>query len=230
MIIKYMPVIISFILGAVLSGVVPALAENRTIEAYYNNIKIRINGEFIEPDVEPCIINNRTFCPARFIAEPLGASVSFNETDNCIDIVSKKDDAPVIQPEESSTQSTEDSISITQPVEEQNQKAPASQYDNSGLPEGMVYVDYKGCKAIQYNTKIYISKIDMEEKFEFEFIDYFHIRGFGKNIVDKSIYFFKHKSGCNITLSLTNDGIKVNGIEYFNSSSSTDFKNILKGY
>lgn len=87
--------IISFILGAILFSGVVTFAENRTITAFYNNIGLRVNGQFIYTDVDPCIIEGRTMVPARFIAEALGASVSFNETDNCVDVVSNVTPEPI---------------------------------------------------------------------------------------------------------------------------------------
>lgn len=80
--------IISFILGALLFLTIPVFAESRTINAFYNNIRLRINGIFIETDVEPFVVNGRTMVPARFVAESLGASVRFNDDENCVDIES----------------------------------------------------------------------------------------------------------------------------------------------
>lgn len=79
---------VSFILGAMLFSSIPVLAESRAINGFYNNIRLKVNGTFIETDVEPFIVDGRTMVPARFVAEPLGASVSFNETDNCVEVVS----------------------------------------------------------------------------------------------------------------------------------------------
>ncbi len=80
----------AFILGAILFLSLPAFAESRTINGFFNNIRLKVNGEFIETDVEPFIVNGRTMVPARFIAEPLGGSVKFNEKENCVEITSDK--------------------------------------------------------------------------------------------------------------------------------------------
>ena len=80
--------ITSFILGALLFLTIPAFAESRTINALYNNIRLKINGIFIKTDVEPFIVNGRTMVPARFVAESLGATVRFNDDENCVDIES----------------------------------------------------------------------------------------------------------------------------------------------
>ena len=44
-----------------------------------NQIKIVIDGKEIKPDVPTQIINGRVMVPARFIAEPLGAKVDWDE-------------------------------------------------------------------------------------------------------------------------------------------------------
>lgn len=75
-----------FMIAAFLFTGVTVFADTQSIQAFYNSIRVRVNGVFIETDVEPCIINGRTMVPARFVAEPLGATVSFNETDNSVDI------------------------------------------------------------------------------------------------------------------------------------------------
>jgi len=80
--------IISFILGALLFITIPVFAETRTINAFYNNIKLKINGMFIKTDVEPFIVNGRTMVPARFVAESLGATVNYNDKEYCVEIVS----------------------------------------------------------------------------------------------------------------------------------------------
>lgn len=79
-----------FILGAIIFGAIPVMAESRTISGFYNNIRLKVNGIFIKTDVEPFIVNGRTMVPARFVAEPLGATVKFNETENCVEVVSKQ--------------------------------------------------------------------------------------------------------------------------------------------
>lgn len=83
--------VVSFILGAILFITLPVFAESRDIKAFYNNIRLKVNGVFVKMDAEPFIINGRTMVPARFVAEPLGATVKFNETENCVEIVSNNE-------------------------------------------------------------------------------------------------------------------------------------------
>lgn len=77
--------LLGFIIGAILFGSTGfVLAENKTVEAFYNNIKLVVNGKNIEMDVEPFIANGRTYVPARYVAEALGSSVSWDETNNAV--------------------------------------------------------------------------------------------------------------------------------------------------
>jgi hypothetical protein len=81
--------LLGFIIGGILFGSTSlVMAENKTIEAFYNNIKLIVNGNEITMDTEPCIIGGRTFVPARFVAEALGASVSWDETNNSVIVTS----------------------------------------------------------------------------------------------------------------------------------------------
>ena len=50
-------------------------------------IKIYINGQVVESDQPPLLIDNRTFVPIRVIAEDLGATVDYKKEDR---IVTKK--------------------------------------------------------------------------------------------------------------------------------------------
>ena len=59
----------------------------------YNEIKIAIDGDYIDFDVAPQIINNRTMVPLRAIFESLGADVEWdNDTQT---VIAVKDDITV---------------------------------------------------------------------------------------------------------------------------------------
>lgn len=51
-------------------------------------IKLFIDGEIIQCDVPPQIINGRVMVPARFVAEPLGARVEWDERSRTVIILS----------------------------------------------------------------------------------------------------------------------------------------------
>lgn len=48
--------------------------------------KVTVDGETVEIDVPPGMINNRTYVPLRFIAEVLGLKVGYNDKDGSVNI------------------------------------------------------------------------------------------------------------------------------------------------
>lgn len=64
------------VVGALTTGTVGALAGySNYIEAYYNNIKIVVDGTEIHPNSEPFISNGTTYLPVRDVANAFGQSV-----------------------------------------------------------------------------------------------------------------------------------------------------------
>ncbi|MFZ5645828.1 MAG: copper amine oxidase N-terminal domain-containing protein [Bacillota bacterium] len=56
-----------------------------SIGAYAGSpIKIVVNGKQLQPDVAPQVIDGRTMVPIRFVAEALGAKVSWDENNNAV--------------------------------------------------------------------------------------------------------------------------------------------------
>jgi hypothetical protein len=86
-----------FFLTAILFSTVTIHAETRTISAFFNNIKIMVDGQIIETDVEPCIVDGRTMVPVRFIAEAFGATVKYNETTDTVEVESISTPEPMQQ-------------------------------------------------------------------------------------------------------------------------------------
>lgn len=76
-----------FLLGALIFSV-PALANNsKNIEAFYNNIKIKVYGQLVNTEGnEPFIVGGRTYVPARYVAEAMGGVVKWNETENIVEV------------------------------------------------------------------------------------------------------------------------------------------------
>jgi hypothetical protein len=72
-------------------------AGTQTIESFYNNIKISVDGNIIElkdaagSPVEPFIYNGTTYLPVRAIAEALGMEVKYNETTNTVELAKAKE-------------------------------------------------------------------------------------------------------------------------------------------
>ncbi|MDD3427613.1 MAG: copper amine oxidase N-terminal domain-containing protein, partial [Caldisericia bacterium] len=57
-----------------------------TIELWIGKKIVKINGKEHQIDAEPFIENGRTLVPLRFITEPLGAEVIWNEKDRSIQL------------------------------------------------------------------------------------------------------------------------------------------------
>ena len=79
------------IIGAMLtSGITFAEEIKKSAELIYNNIKITLNGEEIEPKdvngnkVEPFIIDGTTYLPVRAIANALGIEVDWDGETNTV--------------------------------------------------------------------------------------------------------------------------------------------------
>lgn len=77
-----------FLVGAILFCGLPALAKTDTVQGVYNKIKIAVNGKsisFAKGD-EPISVNGRTYVPAKYIAEALGATVNYDSKSSTINI------------------------------------------------------------------------------------------------------------------------------------------------
>ncbi|MBQ7794266.1 MAG: copper amine oxidase N-terminal domain-containing protein [Clostridia bacterium] len=79
------------LIGAMLtSGVVFARQISQTAELFYNNIRITVNGQEIQPKdgngniVEPFIIDGTTYLPVRAIANALNLSADWNGETNTV--------------------------------------------------------------------------------------------------------------------------------------------------
>ena len=84
-----------FLLGALIFAV-PTLANNsKTLQAFYNDIKISIYGQIVDPQGnEPFIVEGRTYVPARFVAEAMGGVVKWNAETNTVEVV--KPETPAV--------------------------------------------------------------------------------------------------------------------------------------
>lgn len=79
--------IIGFIAGAVITGAMGVFGYNSYINATYNNIKIKLNNNYIDTGTdEPFIVNGRTYIPARYIAEAMGGDVSWDAENSTVNI------------------------------------------------------------------------------------------------------------------------------------------------
>lgn len=91
---KYKYILIVLIVGMLFSITFNVFAETSSIISVFlkNNIKFEFNGEHKELPDEYVVLNynGRTYVPARFIAEELGAEVQWDAVTNTINIVQEK--------------------------------------------------------------------------------------------------------------------------------------------
>jgi len=90
-----------FFFGLILGLV---LATTFSVTAGTNEIKLIVNGQTIEMDVAPVQINGRVMVPARFVAEPLGASVQWDVLNNAVVISNSSKLADTTSTEKPSTE------------------------------------------------------------------------------------------------------------------------------
>ncbi len=79
------------LIGVILtSGAVFAKQTSKTAELFYNNIKIKLNGQEVRPKdangnyVEPFIIDGTTYLPVRAVANALGINVNWDSSTNSV--------------------------------------------------------------------------------------------------------------------------------------------------
>lgn len=72
------------------SGIIIGSLLSSTVAFADNPIRLFVNGQEIHCDVPPQNINGRVMVPARFVAEPLGATVEWNGDNNAVVIKGKE--------------------------------------------------------------------------------------------------------------------------------------------
>lgn len=73
--------LIGVVIGALIFGSTSIFASE--------SIKLIVNGKAINSDVPPQVINGRTMVPARFLAEALGATVIWDDSQNAVIVTSQ---------------------------------------------------------------------------------------------------------------------------------------------
>ncbi|MBR2499709.1 MAG: copper amine oxidase N-terminal domain-containing protein [Clostridia bacterium] len=83
--------VVGVLIGTILaSGAVFAKQTSKKAELFYNNIKIKLNGQEVKPKdangnyVEPFIIDGTTYLPVRAVANALGISVNWDGNTNSV--------------------------------------------------------------------------------------------------------------------------------------------------
>ena len=92
--------LVGMLIGATaVGGTVLATTGTKTIEVAYNNIKICMDGEMIEPKdangqtVEPFIYNGTTYLPVRAVGNAIGKDVSWDGVEKVVYLGAKPGDA-----------------------------------------------------------------------------------------------------------------------------------------
>jgi|GEM_PF-1589661 len=78
-----------FNIGLLTGLVIGLLISSCAITFASTPIKLLINGQYVQCDVQPQIINNRTMVPASYVANALGATVSWDGANNTVIINGK---------------------------------------------------------------------------------------------------------------------------------------------
>lgn len=128
-----------FSTGLIVGLVTGLIVATATFALAANPIKLIVNGQEIQCDVPPQNINGRVLVPARFVAESLGASVTWDAANNAVVITSV---TPLA-------------------VEEKNISSPTVEAGEQGVKE----TTFKGLKAIEVKGEVYFSKHEYESKY-----------------------------------------------------------------
>ena len=87
---RYKQLVIGYLLGAVTFTAIPSMAKSvKQLQASYDDIKIKINGQQIKTDKEPFVIEGSTYVPVRFVAENLNKEVKWDGKTSTIEINDK---------------------------------------------------------------------------------------------------------------------------------------------
>ncbi|MFX4261219.1 stalk domain-containing protein [Pelotomaculum propionicicum] len=157
---KVLLILLGIVIGVFLLGAVSLYAAQ--------SIQLIVNGKVIQSDVPPQIIDGRTMIPARYLAEALGATVTWDASRNAV-IVTSKDQyaAPVNNNTKGTDLTSLDYAGTNNPIYlkidvwkqgwvfPDNQFKIAGKYYNKGIGFQGVYSDAN----IVYNLNSSYSKI-----------------------------------------------------------------------
>lgn len=136
------------LVGIILATMTTAFAASK-ITAYFNpDVKIRVDGVLLETEIVTVAEKQKNYTSVRDVAEALGATVEWNQETKTINITSKESEV--------------DTVGIDTP---KSTNTTIEYNPETGLPVGAEWVDFKDCKAISYNDKIYLSETDLAIKF-----------------------------------------------------------------
>lgn len=175
-----------------------------------NQIKLIVNGREIQCDVSPQELNGRTMVPARFLAEALGATVTWDETNNAVVVNSKSGQSNNVQPK-SDSQVIKPSELPPTPTQADILKREIDNLKSSGVDA----VEFKGMPAIVVDGQTWFSGYFYGQKFSKPGAPY--TPGYGFNNDTKELTYLT-LDGKKIVITNSDDSLRVfQGHSYINS-------------
>jgi len=203
-----------FISGVIVSGILTS----SIAFADLSQIKLTINGNQIQSDVSPQMIDGRVFVPVRLVSENLGAKVDWDAENNSVIINSRNNvnsNVNINNDISANTQGSSERIvsQSTQEIQQTKIQKNNSEYE--------VLKDYPGSYdryPIRYNGNIYLATRDGMSKYNIPMDD------INYNANKKEFIFTK----TNMTISINdkNSVITIGGISYIRESIFENCKNI----
>ncbi len=131
-------------------GYIRITKQDKAIELNVGSKSIRLNDSITnQMDVEVELKNGRTYLPARYVAEGLGATISWNEQTAMVTITPPKPESPVLLPDGSNVEEN------FQKNVQQAQQADQSSTDLSWLsPEAQALIN--AIREYRQNNPVYI--------------------------------------------------------------------------
>jgi hypothetical protein len=84
-------VVIGAVLAVAVMATMPVFARvaQETITVNFNNIRIAVDGQIVQTELEPFIFDGRTFLPVRDVAEAMGYDVTWENATNTVHLTSR---------------------------------------------------------------------------------------------------------------------------------------------
>jgi len=88
--------VIGSVLTLVLVTVIPIFSRvaQETITVNFNNIRIAVNGQHVQTELEPFIHQGRTFLPVRDVADAMGFDATWEDATNTVHLTARENAAP----------------------------------------------------------------------------------------------------------------------------------------
>jgi len=88
---KGITAIISLVLVLAILTAIPGLARvaQETITVNFNNIRIAVDGQYVQTEFEPFVFQNRTYLPVRDVANAMGFEATWENTTNTVHLTSR---------------------------------------------------------------------------------------------------------------------------------------------